>query len=122
MLLLKLDPTGALVWQRTYTSADVADARGGVTVAADGTVVVAGGLQAVGQEPGGAGRDAFPGEFLRHGAAQYAYRLRFPVLGRGLVFRRRHRAQGHPLLGHAASLPCSLRWPPRAGCRLTSSA
>jgi len=47
MLLLKLDPTGALVWQRTYTSADVADARGGVTVAADGTVVVAGGLQAV---------------------------------------------------------------------------
>jgi uncharacterized delta-60 repeat protein len=47
MLLLKLDPTGALVWQRTYTSADVADARGGVTVAADGTVVVVGGLQAV---------------------------------------------------------------------------
>lgn len=47
MLLLKLDSTGALVWQRTYTTADVADARGGVTVAADGTVVVAGGLQAV---------------------------------------------------------------------------
>jgi uncharacterized delta-60 repeat protein len=47
MLLLKLDSTGTLVWQRTYTAADVADARGGVTVAADGTVVVAGGLQAV---------------------------------------------------------------------------
>jgi uncharacterized delta-60 repeat protein len=46
MLLLKLDPTGALVWQRTYSSADVADARGGVTVAPDGTVVVAGGIQA----------------------------------------------------------------------------
>jgi uncharacterized delta-60 repeat protein len=47
MLLLQLDSQGALVWQRTYTAADVADARGGVTVAADGTVAVAGGLQAV---------------------------------------------------------------------------
>jgi hypothetical protein len=46
MLLLKLDPQGALLWQRTYTAADVADARGGVTVAPDGTVAVAGCIQA----------------------------------------------------------------------------
>jgi uncharacterized delta-60 repeat protein len=45
MLLLKLDPLGALVWQRSLTAADVADARGGVTVASDGSVVVAGGIQ-----------------------------------------------------------------------------
>jgi uncharacterized delta-60 repeat protein len=47
MLLLKLDPQGALVWQRSLAAADVADSRGGVTVAGDGSVVVAGGIQAV---------------------------------------------------------------------------
>jgi uncharacterized delta-60 repeat protein len=47
MLLLKLDAQGTLVWQRTYTAADVADARGGVAVASDGSVYVAGGIQAV---------------------------------------------------------------------------
>ena len=47
MLLLKLDAEGTPVWQRTYTAADVADARGGVAVASDGSVYVAGGIQAV---------------------------------------------------------------------------
>ena len=46
-LLLKLDQQGTLIWQRTLTAADVADARGGVTVGADGAVYVAGGIQAV---------------------------------------------------------------------------
>jgi uncharacterized delta-60 repeat protein len=47
MLLLKLDPQGTLVWQRTYSAADVADARGGLAVGSDGSVYVAGGIQAV---------------------------------------------------------------------------
>ena len=47
MLLLKLDPQGTLVWQRTFSAADVADGRGGVAVASDGSVYVAGGIQAV---------------------------------------------------------------------------
>src|SRR6266511_4118128 len=47
MLLLKLDAQGTLVWQRTYSAADVADARGGVAVGSDGSVYVAGGIQAV---------------------------------------------------------------------------
>ena len=47
MLLLKLDPQGTLSWQRTYSAAAVADARGGVAIGADGSVYVAGGIQAV---------------------------------------------------------------------------
>ncbi len=47
MLLLKLDSQGTLVWQRTFSAADVADARGGVAVGSDGSVYVAGGIQAV---------------------------------------------------------------------------
>jgi uncharacterized delta-60 repeat protein len=47
MVLLKLDPQGMLVWQRAYSAAEIADARGGVTVAADGSVYVAGGIQEV---------------------------------------------------------------------------
>jgi uncharacterized delta-60 repeat protein len=43
-LLMKLDPQGGLVWQRAFSAADVVDARGGVTVGADGSVYVAGGL------------------------------------------------------------------------------
>jgi uncharacterized delta-60 repeat protein len=61
MLLLKLDHTGALVWQRTYSTGDVADARGGVTVAPDGTVVVAGGIQEVGRRT--AVNDTFVSKF-----------------------------------------------------------
>ena len=47
MLLVKLTSDGALVWQREYAAGEVADARGGVTVAGDGSVFVAGGLQDV---------------------------------------------------------------------------
>jgi hypothetical protein len=47
MLLVKLSPDGTLVWQRSYAAGEVADARGGVTVAGDGSVYVAGGLQDV---------------------------------------------------------------------------
>jgi Domain of unknown function (DUF5122) beta-propeller len=47
MLLLKLDPQGTLVWQRTFSAADVADARGGLSVGSDGSIYVAGGIQAV---------------------------------------------------------------------------
>jgi uncharacterized delta-60 repeat protein len=47
MVLVKLDPQGTLVWQRAYSAAEIADARGGVTVAADGSVYVAGGIQEV---------------------------------------------------------------------------
>jgi uncharacterized delta-60 repeat protein len=44
MVLLKLDSQGTLVWQRAYSGGEINDARGGVTVAADGSVYVAGGL------------------------------------------------------------------------------
>src|SRR5262249_50667502 len=47
MVLLTLDPQGTLLWQRELASGDDADARGGVTVAPDGSIYVAGGLQAV---------------------------------------------------------------------------
>jgi hypothetical protein len=47
VVLLKLDPQGMLVWQRAYSAAEIADARGGVAVAADGSVYVAGGIQEV---------------------------------------------------------------------------
>ena len=42
--LLKLDPAGTLLWQRTYGAGDGVDARGGVDVASDGSVYVAGGF------------------------------------------------------------------------------
>jgi uncharacterized delta-60 repeat protein len=44
MVLLKLDSQGTLVWQRAYSGGDINDARGGVAVAADGSVYVAGGF------------------------------------------------------------------------------
>lgn len=47
MVLLKLDPQGMLVWERAYSAAEIADARGGVTVAPDGSVYVAVGIQEV---------------------------------------------------------------------------
>ena len=46
MLVLKIAPAdGSVVWQRTYAAGDIVDARGGVAVALDGSVYVAGGLQ-----------------------------------------------------------------------------
>jgi len=46
VLILKITAAGAVVWQRTYSAGDVVDARGGMTVAADGSVYIAGALQA----------------------------------------------------------------------------
>jgi len=46
MLVLKIAPAdGSVVWQRAYAAGDIVDARGGVAVALDGSVYVAGGLQ-----------------------------------------------------------------------------
>jgi len=50
-VVLKVDPAGSLVWQRAYSAGEVADARGGVAVGADGGVYVVGGFQA----PSGSG-------------------------------------------------------------------
>jgi uncharacterized delta-60 repeat protein len=44
VVLAKLDPTGALVWQRAYSGSEIADARGGVDVGADGSAYVAGAI------------------------------------------------------------------------------
>ena len=41
-MLLKLTPSGALVWQRAYSALEIVDARGGVAVAPDGSVYIAG--------------------------------------------------------------------------------
>jgi hypothetical protein len=45
VVLAKLDPTGALAWQRAYSGSEIADARGGVAVGADGSAYVAGAIQ-----------------------------------------------------------------------------
>ncbi|GIH07190.1 hypothetical protein Rhe02_52570 [Rhizocola hellebori] len=47
MVLLTVTPQGTLLWQRDLAAGDVADARGGLTVAPDGSIYVAGGLQAI---------------------------------------------------------------------------
>lgn len=47
MVLLTLNPEGTLLWQRDLAVGGGADARGGVTVARDGSIYVAGGLQAI---------------------------------------------------------------------------
>ena len=41
-MLLKLTPAGELAWQRAYSALEIVDARGGVAVAPDGSVYVAG--------------------------------------------------------------------------------
>jgi uncharacterized delta-60 repeat protein len=46
LTLLKLDPNGTEVWAKTFAAGLAADPRGGMTVAADGTIYVAGALQA----------------------------------------------------------------------------
>jgi hypothetical protein len=70
MLLLKLDPQGALLWQRTLSAADVADARGGVAVGADGSAYVAGGIQAVTRRT--AVNDTFVAKFGPDGTLTWA--------------------------------------------------
>ena len=48
MLVMKITSAGTLVWQRTYATGSVADARGGMAAAPDGSmIVVAGALQSV---------------------------------------------------------------------------
>lgn len=46
LLVLKMTAAGSLVWQRQYTAGNVADPRGGMTVAADGSIFIVGALQA----------------------------------------------------------------------------
>ena len=46
VLVLKMTADGGLVWARTYSAGDVVDPRGGMTVAPDGSVYIAGALQA----------------------------------------------------------------------------
>ena len=46
VLILKLTPDGSLVWSRTYSAGFVVDPRGGMTVAPEGSVYIAGAIQA----------------------------------------------------------------------------
>jgi hypothetical protein len=46
LVALKLTSAGALVWQRQYAAGDNADPRGGLTVASDGSIYIAGVLMA----------------------------------------------------------------------------
>lgn len=46
LLVLKITPAGSLVWQRNYTAGTVVDPRGGMTVAPDGSIYIAGAIQA----------------------------------------------------------------------------
>jgi hypothetical protein len=46
LLVLKITAAGDLVWRRQYTAGNVADPRGGMTVAADGSIFIVGALQA----------------------------------------------------------------------------
>ena len=47
LLVLKITSGGDLVWQRTYASGEVVDPRGGMTIASDGSVYLAGAIQTV---------------------------------------------------------------------------
>lgn len=44
-VVLEIDPAGNLIWQRAFAGGDVTDARGGIDVAPDGSLYVAGGFQ-----------------------------------------------------------------------------
>jgi uncharacterized delta-60 repeat protein len=46
VVVLTLADTGALVWQRAYSATETDDARGGVAVGSDGSIHVAGAIQA----------------------------------------------------------------------------
>lgn len=47
VVALKITSVGNLIWQRTYASGEVADPRGGMTVASDGAAYLAGAIQTV---------------------------------------------------------------------------
>lgn len=46
-VVVAVNPQGTLLWQRDLAVGDVADARGGMIVAPDGSIYIAGGLQAI---------------------------------------------------------------------------
>ena len=46
ILILKITSDGGLVWQRTYSAGDVVDPRGRMATAPDGSIVLAGAIQA----------------------------------------------------------------------------
>jgi len=46
LLALKISAGGDLVWQRTYSAGEVVDPRGGMAAAPDGSIVIAGAIQA----------------------------------------------------------------------------
>src|SRR6266568_264971 len=46
LLILKLAPDGSLVWSRTYSAGFIVDPRGGMTVAPEGSIYIAGAIQA----------------------------------------------------------------------------
>jgi len=46
LIVLKITSAGNLVWQRQYAAGSVADPRGAMTVASDGSIFIAGALQA----------------------------------------------------------------------------
>jgi beta-propeller uncharacterized protein DUF5122 len=46
LLVLKITPGGSLVWQRTYSAGEQVDPRGGMAAAPDGSIVIAGAIQA----------------------------------------------------------------------------
>jgi hypothetical protein len=47
VIVLKITSGGELLWQRTYASGEVVDPRGGMTVASDGSIYLAGAIQTV---------------------------------------------------------------------------
>jgi hypothetical protein len=47
VIALKITSDGNLIWQRTYSAGEVVDPRGGMTVASDGSVYIAGAIQTV---------------------------------------------------------------------------
>ena len=47
VVVLKVTSTGNLAWQRTYASGEVVDPRGGMTVASDSSIYIAGAIQTV---------------------------------------------------------------------------
>lgn len=63
MVVLTVNPTGTLLWQRDLAAGDDADARGGMTVASDGSVYIAGGLLT-----GNGGNDTLIAKFSASGA------------------------------------------------------
>jgi uncharacterized delta-60 repeat protein len=45
LVLFKINPLGELIWQRSYSAVETDDSRGGIAVAPDGSVYVAGAIQ-----------------------------------------------------------------------------